>query len=84
MLSGLLRAFHTTADGRQLTTRYARSGSLLAIATTYMKRSGMLGQQALTPFDQLNERTENFARLADADAGAPYAGTATAASTPRR
>jgi CRP/FNR family transcriptional regulator, cyclic AMP receptor protein len=72
MLSGLLRAFHTTADGRQLTTRYARSGSLLAIATIYMKRSGMLGQQALTPCRILRFRSDTALELAAHDPQVSY------------
>jgi CRP/FNR family transcriptional regulator len=49
VVSGLLRVFMTTPDGRQVTVRYAREGSLLAINTLYMKRTGPLSQQALTP-----------------------------------
>jgi CRP/FNR family transcriptional regulator len=49
LVSGLLRVFLTTPDGRQVTLRYARSGSLLAIPTLYMKRTGPVSQQALTP-----------------------------------
>jgi CRP/FNR family transcriptional regulator len=48
IVSGLIRAFHTTADGRQMTVRYARRGELLGIATLYRERSGALGLQALT------------------------------------
>lgn len=49
MVSGLLRVFQTNPDGRQLTIRYARAGALLALATIYLKRTGPLSQQALTP-----------------------------------
>jgi CRP/FNR family cyclic AMP-dependent transcriptional regulator len=72
MLSGLLRAFHTTADGRQLTARYARRGSLLAIATIYMKRTGMLGQQALTPCRILRFRCDTALQLAARDPQVSY------------
>jgi CRP/FNR family transcriptional regulator, cyclic AMP receptor protein len=72
LLSGLLRAFHTTADGRQLTTRYARPGSLLAIATIYMKRTGMLGQQALTPCRILRFRSDTALELASRDPQVSY------------
>ncbi len=48
MVSGLLRVFQTTPDGRTMTVRYARPGALMAIATLYMKRTGPLSQQALT------------------------------------
>jgi CRP/FNR family cyclic AMP-dependent transcriptional regulator len=49
LVSGLLRAFRTTDDGRQMTVRYARAGELLAIASVHVRRPGSLAQQALTP-----------------------------------
>jgi CRP/FNR family transcriptional regulator len=49
LVSGLLRGFRTTADGRQLTVRYIRAGELLAIASVHVRRPGSLAQQALTP-----------------------------------
>jgi CRP/FNR family transcriptional regulator len=49
LVSGVLRVFQSTPDGRQLTVRYARAGALLALATIYMNRTGPLSQQALTP-----------------------------------
>jgi CRP/FNR family transcriptional regulator, cyclic AMP receptor protein len=49
LVSGLLRAFRTVGDGRQLTLRYARAGDLLAFASVHVRRPGALDQQALTP-----------------------------------
>ena len=49
LVSGLLRAFRTTVDGRQLTLRYIRAGGLLAFASVHVRRPGSLDQQALTP-----------------------------------
>jgi len=49
LVSGLLRAFRTTPDGRQLTLRYIRAGDLLAFASVHVRRPGALDQQALTP-----------------------------------
>ena len=49
LVSGLLRGFRTTADGRQLTARYIHAGELLAIASVHVRRPGSLAQQALTP-----------------------------------
>ena len=48
LVRGLLRVFHTTVDGRQVTVRYARTGELLAINTLYVPRAGALSVQALT------------------------------------
>ncbi len=47
-VSGILRAFHTNADGRQVTVRYPKPGSLMAFASLHMKHSGIVGQQAVT------------------------------------
>jgi CRP/FNR family transcriptional regulator, cyclic AMP receptor protein len=49
LVSGLLRAFRTTADGRQVTARYIRAGGLRAFASVHVRRPGALHQQALTP-----------------------------------
>ena len=48
-MSGLLRAFRITDNGRQITVRYVRTGELMAIASVHVRRPGSLSQQALTP-----------------------------------
>lgn len=68
MVSGLLRAFLTTADGRQLTTRYARSGSLLAIPALYLKANPGINQQALTPSRILATPADHLRAVAERDA----------------
>src|SRR5260221_5262239 len=68
IVSGLLRSFHTTHDGRQVTVRYARAGELLGIATLYAPNSGVLGLQALTPVKMLILRAEAVRALAEKDA----------------
>jgi CRP/FNR family transcriptional regulator len=67
MVSGLLRAFLTTSDGRQLTTRYARSGSLLAIPALYMKANPGINQQALTPSTIVAVSAKHLRAVADRD-----------------
>ncbi|HEX6838077.1 MAG TPA: Crp/Fnr family transcriptional regulator [Polyangia bacterium] len=47
VVSGLLRAFRTTEDGRQMTVRYVRAGDLVAMASVHARRPAALGQQAL-------------------------------------
>jgi CRP-like cAMP-binding protein len=64
LVSGLLRVFHTAVDGRQVTVRYARSGSLLAIPTLYAKSQGSLSQQALTPTRILVLQAERLVAIA--------------------
>lgn len=49
VVSGLVRAFRTTGEGRQMTMRYARAGDLLAFSSVHVRRPGMLGQQAMMP-----------------------------------
>jgi CRP/FNR family transcriptional regulator len=68
LVSGLLRAFHTTVDGRQVTVRYARPGSLTAIATMYKRKSGPIGQQALTACRLVRFNPEVLQRIAARDA----------------
>lgn len=68
MVSGLMRAFHTSADGRQVTVRYARPGELLGIATLYVRNSGALGTQALTPCRVLMLRPSRILEVAARDA----------------
>ncbi|HYL02715.1 MAG TPA: Crp/Fnr family transcriptional regulator [Steroidobacteraceae bacterium] len=67
MVSGLLRVFHTTVDGRQVTVRYARSGELLAINTLYVERAGVLSAQALTACRILMMRPATVRSIADRD-----------------
>lgn len=67
MVSGLLRAFFTTMDGRQLTVRYARAGSLLAVAALHMK-GHRLNQQALTPCRILALQPSRLIAIAEHDA----------------
>jgi CRP/FNR family transcriptional regulator, cyclic AMP receptor protein len=47
VVSGLLRAFRTTEDGRQMTVRYVRAGDLVALSSVHARRPAALGQQAL-------------------------------------
>lgn len=68
MVSGLLRAFLTTTDGRQLTTRYARAGSLLAVPALYLKANPGINQQALTPCTILAARAAQLRAVAERDA----------------
>ena len=67
LVSGLLRAFHTTVDGRQVTVRYARTGELLAINTLYVPRSGALAVQALTACRILMMRPATLRSIAERD-----------------
>ena len=67
LVSGLLRAYLTTADGRQLTTRYARTGSLLAIPALYLSANPGLNQQALTPCVVLAMSRRHLRAVADRD-----------------
>jgi len=67
LVSGLLRAFHTTVDGRQVTVRYARTGELLAISTLYVPRAGALGIQAVTACRILMMRPATARSIAERD-----------------
>jgi CRP/FNR family transcriptional regulator len=67
LISGLLRVFLTTTDGRQMTVRYVRPGGLLAIVTLYAKRTGPLSQQALTPCRIVRFRPEDCLHAAAHD-----------------
>lgn len=67
VVSGLLRAFRTTADGRQLTARYARAGDLLAFASIHIRRPGALHQQALTPVRILRFHPETLLEMTRRD-----------------
>jgi CRP/FNR family transcriptional regulator, cyclic AMP receptor protein len=49
IVSGLVRAFRTTEDGRQMTVRYVRVGDLVAFASVHVRRPAALGQQAMMP-----------------------------------
>lgn len=49
IVSGRLRAFGTTEDGRQMTVRYVRAGDLVALSSVHARRSAALGEQALMP-----------------------------------
>lgn len=66
-MNGLLRAFHTTVDGRQVTVRYARTGELLGIATLYVPRAGALGVQAVTACCILMMRPATARSIAERD-----------------
>ena len=68
MVSGLMRVFHVTADGRELTFRYARAGGLLAIAALYMNRNGPVNMQALAPCRMLVLRPPVVRAVAERDA----------------
>jgi CRP/FNR family transcriptional regulator, cyclic AMP receptor protein len=49
IVSGLIRAFRTTHDGRQMTVRYVPAGDLSAMASVHIRRPGALAQQAMMP-----------------------------------
>jgi CRP/FNR family cyclic AMP-dependent transcriptional regulator len=49
IVTGLIRAFRTTEDGRQMTVRYVPAGDLSAMASVHARRPGALGQQAMMP-----------------------------------
>lgn len=49
LVSGLVRAFRTTEDGRQMTVRYVRAGDLVAFASVHALKPGALAQQAMMP-----------------------------------
>lgn len=68
VVTGLIRVFHTTADGRQVTVRYARTGELMAVNTLYVERAGALSVQALTPSRFLMLRPATVRGIADRDA----------------
>jgi CRP/FNR family transcriptional regulator, cyclic AMP receptor protein len=48
LVTGLLRAFRITDDGRQVTVRYVCAGELMAIASVHARHPGSLAEQALT------------------------------------
>jgi CRP/FNR family transcriptional regulator len=68
MVAGLIRVFHTTVDGRQVTVRYARTGELLAVNTLYVEHAGALGVQALTASRVLMLRPATVRGIAANDA----------------
>jgi len=68
IVTGLLRAFHTSKDGRQVTVRYGRRGELLAITSLYVERSGRLTLEALTPCRILVLQPATVRAVADRDA----------------
>lgn len=68
IVSGLVRAFHTAADGRQITIRYARVGELLAVMSLYVERGGALGVEALTGSRILMLRPATARAVAERDA----------------
>jgi CRP/FNR family cyclic AMP-dependent transcriptional regulator len=49
LVSGFLRAFRNTSEGRQITVRYIRGGELLAMPSVHVRQPGALDSQALTP-----------------------------------
>jgi CRP/FNR family cyclic AMP-dependent transcriptional regulator len=49
LVTGLLRAFRLTDDGRQVTVRYVCAGELMAMASVHARHPGSLAEQALTP-----------------------------------
>jgi CRP/FNR family cyclic AMP-dependent transcriptional regulator len=67
IVSGLLRVFHTSADGRTITLRYARAGGLMAVAALYLKQHGNVGQEALTDCRVLALQTNTLLEISRRD-----------------
>jgi CRP/FNR family transcriptional regulator, cyclic AMP receptor protein len=68
VVSGLIRVYVSAPDGRTLTARYCRPGSLLGAATLFAADFAMpAGIQALVESDLLAMRPATVVRLADRD-----------------
>ena len=67
IVSGLLRAFRTTEDGRQMTVRYVRAGDLVALSSVHARRPAALSEQALMPSRLLRFHPDAIVGLAQSD-----------------
>jgi CRP/FNR family transcriptional regulator len=67
VVSGLIRCFRTTEDGRQMTVRYVRMGDLVAFASVHGRRPGALAQQAMMPSRVLRIHPDAISELVRRD-----------------
>lgn len=70
VLSGLIRMFVTADDGRSVTVRYCRTGSLIGIASLFASSWRLpLSIEAVTASELLDLRPGTVARMAETDSG---------------
>lgn len=65
VVSGVVRAHISAADGRTMTVRYCRRGALLGAATLFTEAPHAFGIQALTGAEMLRMRPAHVRRLAE-------------------
>jgi CRP/FNR family transcriptional regulator len=67
VIDGLVRSFLASANGRQVTFRYARSGALLGIPSLFITRKAPVSNQAITATRLLVLRPDPLRDLALSD-----------------
>ena len=67
VVSGLIRTFLSSAEGRELTVRYTRPGDINGVAALYARPLTNISSQAITDSRVLLLRTETVVGVADRD-----------------
>ena len=71
VVSGLIRTFLSSAEGRELTVRYTRPGDINGVAALYARPLTNISSQAITDSRVLLLRTETVVGVADRDPRSP-------------
>jgi CRP/FNR family cyclic AMP-dependent transcriptional regulator len=67
VVSGLIRTFLSSAEGRELTVRYTRPGDINGVTALYTRPLANISQQAITDSQVLVLRSETVVGIADRD-----------------